>query len=52
LNKIFIYYLFAQKFGWTPEQVNRLPMELVIMFQEIIKSAEDVSNREMERSFK
>lgn len=40
-----VYYIFAKEFGWTPEQVDKLPRQLVIYFLQNIER----EKRELEK---
>lgn len=52
INDTLIYYLFAEKFGWTPEQVDRVPCKVLLYMLELISEANEsgaMSERLMKR---
>ena len=50
LEKHMIYFIFAEKFGWTPEQVDKLGQTLVLdllkFIEEKAKYEEEMMKRE------
>lgn len=53
-ERFILYYLFAEKFGWTPEQVDRLTLKekealLVLIYESYKKQEFELSMMEKRR---
>jgi len=55
IRDIMIYYLFAERFGWTPEQVDKLPYKVLLYMVELIREGNEsgaMSERLLKRVMK
>lgn len=53
INDAFFYHLFAERYGWTPEDVDKTPYKILLYMVEIIREAnasEAMSNRLLRRA--
>lgn len=45
----YIYYMFASKFGWTPEQVDSQGASLIDIFIETIQMENEAQNKKLKK---
>ena len=53
INDALFYHLFAERYGWTPEEVDKIPCKILLYMVEIIREAnasEAMANRLLRRS--